>query len=92
MPIYLIERDIPGANRLSANELREIAAKSNEVVASLGVPYTWITSYVAGDKFYCVHEAESAETVRRHASEGGFPANSVTEVASMIGPSTARDS
>ena len=91
MPTYLIERDIPGANRLSANELREIAAKSNEVVAGLGVPYTWITSYVAGDKFYCVHEAESAETVRRHASEGGFPANSVTEVASMIGPSTARD-
>jgi len=89
MPTYIIERDIPGADRLSASELREIAAKSNEVVAGLGAPYTWITSYVAGDKFYCVHEAESAEVVRRHAREGGFPANSVTEVAATIDPSTA---
>jgi hypothetical protein len=90
MPTYVIERDIPGADKLSASELREIAVKSNEVVAGLGEPYTWITSYVAGDKIYCVHEAESADTVRRHANEGGFPANSVTEVAAVIGPSTAR--
>jgi hypothetical protein len=90
MPTYIIERDISGANKLSEIELREIAAKSNEVVAGLGVPYTWITSYVAGDKFYCVHEAESAETVRRHAIDGGFPANVVTEISAVIGPSTAR--
>lgn len=89
MPIYVIERDIPGADKLSASELKDISAKSNEVVAGLGVPYEWITSYVAGDKIYCVHEAESADAVRRHAEEGGFPANKVTEVAAVFGPSTA---
>ncbi|MFI0846981.1 DUF4242 domain-containing protein [Mesorhizobium sp. IMUNJ 23232] len=90
MPTYVIEREIPGADKLSASELKDISAKSNEVVAALGVPYEWITSYVAGDKIYCVHEAESADIVRRHAEEGGFPANKVTEVAAVIGPATAR--
>ena len=89
MPTYVIEREIPGADKLSAAELRAIAAKSNETVAGLGVPYTWITSYVAGDKIYCVHEAPSAEVIMRHAREGGFPANRVTEVAATIGPATA---
>ena len=91
MPTYVIEREIPGADKLSASELEDISVKSNEVVAALGVPYEWITSYVAGDKIYCVHEAESADVVRRHAEEGGFPANKVTEVAAIIGPATARD-
>ena len=90
MPTFVIERDVPGADRLSAEQLQQISAKSNEVVAGLGVPYTWITSYVAGDKLYCVHEAPSADVVLRHAREGGFPANKVTEVAAVIGPSTAR--
>ena len=90
MPTYVIEREIPGADKLSASELKDISAKSNEVVAAFGVPYEWITSYVAGDKIYCVHEAESADVVRRHAEEGGFPANKVTEVAAVIGPATAR--
>ena len=90
MPTYMIERDIPGADKLTASELREISSKSNEAVAGLGEPYTWITSYVAGDKFYCVHEAESAEAIRRHARDGGFPIGSVTEVAAVIDPSTAR--
>lgn len=90
MPTYVIERDIPGADKLTADQLREISAKSNEVVAGLGVPYTWITSYVAGDKIYCVHEAPSAEVIERHAREGGFPANKITEVAAMIGPQTAK--
>jgi hypothetical protein len=89
MPTYVIEREIAGADKLSPDELRDIAAKSNEVVASLGVPYTWVTSYVAGDKVYCVHEAKDAETIRRHAHEAGFPANKVTEVAAIIGPRTA---
>ena len=75
--------------RSRADELRDISAKSNDVVAGLGVPYTWITSYVAGDKLYCVHEADSAEVVKRHAREGGFPANKVTEIAAVIGPKTA---
>lgn len=89
MPTYVIERQIPGADKLSADELRQISAKSNGVVAGLGVPYKWVTSYVAGDKIYCVHEAESADVVRRHAREGGFPADKVTEVAAIIGPATA---
>lgn len=91
MPTFVIEREIPGADKLSGAQLRDIAAKSNATVAGLGAPYTWITSYVAGDKIYCVHEAESAEVVLRHAREGGFPANKVTEVAATIGPSTAAD-
>lgn len=90
MPTYIIERNIPGAETLSAKELKEISAKSNDVVAGLGVPYKWITSYVAGDKIYCVHEAENAEVIRRHAREGGFPADIVTEVAAVIGPGTAK--
>ena len=89
MPTFVIERDIPGADKLTADQLRGISAKSNEVVAGLGVPHKWITSYVAGDKIYCVHEAPSAEIVMKHAREGGFPANKVTEVAAFIGPSTA---
>ncbi len=89
MPTYVIEREIPGAGRLSAEQLKRIAAKSNEVVAGLGVPYRWITSYVAGDKIYCVHEAPDAEIVLRHAQEGGFPADKVTEVTAFIGPATA---
>lgn len=89
MPKYLIERNIPGASKLSAMDLRDISAKSNEVVAGLGVPYNWVTSFVAGDKIYCVHEAENAETIYRHAREGGFPADLVTEISSEIGPATA---
>ena len=89
MPTFIIEREIPGADKLSPAELRDISAKSNEVVAGLGEPYTWVTSYVAGDKIYCVHEAESADTVERHAREGGFPANKITKIAAFIGPETA---
>ena len=89
MPRFIVERNIPGASTLSPTELRDISAKSCEVIAGLGEPYTWITSYVAGDKVYCVHEARSADAVRRHAREGGFPADVVTEVAAVIDPSTA---
>jgi hypothetical protein len=89
MPTFIIERDIPGADKLSASELRDISVKSNAVVANLGKPYTWITSYVAGDKIYCVHETDSEDTVRRHAESGGFPANRVAKVAAIIGPQTA---
>src|ERR1700754_5246642 len=89
MKRYVIEREIPGASELSEAQLAEIAAKSNDVVASLGVPYRWITSYVAGDKIYCVHEAEDEETIREHARRGGFPANSVSVVANEFGSHTA---
>jgi hypothetical protein len=89
MPLFVIEREIPGADKLTADELKGISTKSNEVVCGLGLPYRWVTSYVAGDKIYCVHEAESAAVIERHAREGGFPANRITEVAAVIGPDTA---
>jgi hypothetical protein len=89
MPTFVIEREIPGAEKLTADELRQISVKSNVVVAGLGVPYKWITSYVAGDNINCEHQAPSAEIVLKHAREGGFPANRVTEVAAFIGPATA---
>jgi hypothetical protein len=89
MKRYIIEREIPGASELTEAELAEIAAKSNGVVETLGVPYRWITSYVAGDKIYCVHEAPSEEAIREHARCGGFPANSVSVIANEFGPHTA---
>ena len=88
MPRYLVERNIPGANTLTAQELCDIATKSNGVVSGLNTPYVWHHSYVAGDKIYCVHEAENADTIYRHAREGGFPADLVVEIASTIGPET----
>ncbi len=90
MAMFVIERNVPGASRLSRDELKAISAKSCDVVAGLGKPYKWVTSYVAGDKIYCIHEAESADVIRQHAREGGFPADRVTEVAAVIGPETAR--
>lgn len=86
MKRFLIERGITGAADLTPQQLTEIAEKSNTVAASLGVPYRWITSYVAGDKIYCLHEADDEATVREHARRGGFPADSVSEVASEFGP------
>ena len=89
MATFLIERNIPGASSLTPAQLREIAQTSNEVVDALGVTYTWVNSYVAGDKIYCVHETDDADTVREHARRGGFPADLVVEVASEFGPQTA---
>ncbi len=90
MTRFVIEREIPNARDLTEEQLAEIAETSNAAVASLGVPYTWITSYVAGDKIYCVHEAGDAETILEHARRGGFPANVVTPVAHEFGPHSAR--
>jgi hypothetical protein len=89
MPTFLIERNVPGAAQLSPEQLRDIACTSNEVVSGLGVAYTWHQSYVAGDKIYCLHETDDAETIREHARRGGFPADVVVEVAAEIGPQTA---
>jgi hypothetical protein len=89
MQRFMIEREIPGASELTQTELTEIFRASNAVVASLDVPYTWVTSYVAGDKVYCVHEAESADTILEHARRGGFAANTVSVVANEFGPQTA---
>ncbi|GAA1465922.1 DUF4242 domain-containing protein [Microbacterium thalassium] len=89
MQRFIIEREIPGAGDLDQQALAGIATASNAVVDSLGQPYTWVTSYVAGDKIYCVHEAESADAVLEHARRGGFPADKVTLVANEIGPHSA---
>jgi uncharacterized protein DUF4242 len=86
---FLIERNIKGAGDLTQAQLAEIAKTSNSVVDSLGVPYNWVTSYVAGDKIYCVHEAEDTESVLEHARRGGFPADVVSVVANEFGPHTA---
>jgi hypothetical protein len=91
MPTFVIERAIPEASKLTHDELRDIARTSNEVVAGLGVPYTWLHSYVAGDKIYCVHETDNADTIREHARRGGFPADVVVEVAAVIDPSTGEE-
>ncbi|MDG6104004.1 DUF4242 domain-containing protein [Dactylosporangium aurantiacum] len=89
MQRFLIERQIEGAANLTPAQLAEIAKTSNAAVASLGVPYTWVNSYVAGDKIYCVHETEDVETIREHARRGGFPADLVTVVSNEFGPHTA---
>jgi len=84
MPTYIIEREIPGASQLTHDELRGITTKSNETVESLDKPYEWRHSYVAGDKIYCVHEAESAADALEHARRGGFPANLVAEISACF--------
>ncbi len=89
MKRFMIEREIPGASKLTTAELSDIAKASNEVVAELGVPYTWVNSYVAGDKIYCVHETDQLDTILEHARRGGFPANTVSEVANEFGPHSA---
>jgi hypothetical protein len=89
MKRFIIEREIPGASELSEEQLAQISKTSNAAVASLGEPYNWVTSYVAGDKVYCVHEAEDEEVIREHARRGGFPANLVAVVANEFGPQTA---
>jgi hypothetical protein len=92
MKTFLVERDVPGASELSHEQLVKIAQTSNQAVDSLGLPYLWVTTFVAGDKLYCLHGADSAETVREHARRGGFPANVVAEVVGEFGPHTARAS
>ena len=89
MTRFIIEREIEGASSLTPEQLADIARTSNQAVDSLGVPYTWVNSYVAGDKIYCVHETDEAETIFEHARRGGFPANVVSEVANEFGPHTA---
>ncbi|HEY3015817.1 MAG TPA: DUF4242 domain-containing protein [Nocardioides sp.] len=90
MQRFLIERQIEGAADLSPADLAKIAQTSNAAVASLGVPYTWVTSYVAGDKVYCLHETDDVETILEHARRGGFPADLVSVVANEFGPHTAQ--
>jgi hypothetical protein len=89
MPRYIIERTIPNAASLTQDDLSAIARKSCDVVNELGRPYTWHHSYVAGDKVFCIHEAESEEVVREHSRRGGFPVDRVTEIAATMTPELA---
>lgn len=89
MPKYVIERDIPGAGELSPDQLQAISQKSCGVLKNLGPQIQWVQSYVTGDKIYCVYIAPDEEMVREHASQGGFPANRISEVKSIIDPTTA---
>lgn len=88
MPKYIIERNIPGASNLTSQELQAISEKSCSVLGEMGPQIQWVHSYVAGDKIYCVYIAPDEEMVREHAKLGGFPANLVTEVATIIDPTT----
>jgi len=89
MPKYVIEREIPGAGKLSATELQGISAKSCSVLQKLGPSIQWVQSYVTDDKIYCVYIAPNEAMVREHAKQGGFPASKVSEVREMIDPTTA---
>ena len=91
MKTFLIEREIPGASELTHEDLRGITSTSNDAVASLDKPYKWLHSYVAGDKVYCVHQAENEDVIREHAQRGGFPANLVVEVTSVFDSTGPRD-
>ena len=89
MPKYIIEREIPGAGNLNADKLKAISQKSREVLCQLGTDIQWIHSYVAGNKIYCIYLAPSEELIREHGKRGGFPVNSITEIANIIEPATA---
>lgn len=89
MPKYVIEREIPGAGNLTGSQLREISQTSCRVLSKLGDEIQWIESYVTGDKIYCIYRAPSDALIREHASLGGFPANRISVVASVIDPTTA---
>lgn len=89
MPKYVIERELPGAGSMSAEQLQEVAQKSNKVLADLGPEIQWDHSYVTDDKIYCVYIASDEDIVLEHARCGGFPANSVSRVGTIIDPTTA---
>ncbi|MFQ5979385.1 MAG: DUF4242 domain-containing protein [Candidatus Heimdallarchaeota archaeon] len=89
MPKYVIEREVPGAGNLSAEELQSISQKSCGVLQEMGPQIQWVQSYVTGDKLYCIYIAPNAEMVAEHAKKGGFPANTIAKVVTMVDPTTA---
>jgi hypothetical protein len=89
MPKYLIERELPDAGKLSTDDLQGISQKSCSVLNDLGPRIQWVQSYVTDDKIYCVYIAPSAELIKTHAEQGGFPANRISEIRSSIDPTTA---
>ena len=89
MPKYVIEREIPGAGNLSAEHLHAISQKSCDVLNKLGPQIQWVESYVTGDKVYCIYISPNEELIREHARQGGFPANRISEIKTVIDPTTA---
>ncbi|HEY4132357.1 MAG TPA: DUF4242 domain-containing protein [Gemmatimonadaceae bacterium] len=89
MPAYLIERNLPGAGNLSPAELKAISQKSCDVLAGLGPSIQWVQSYVTDNQIHCIYRAPSAEIIREHARLGGFPADNVSQILTMIDPTTA---
>jgi hypothetical protein len=89
MPKYLIEREIPGAANLTPEQLKGISQTSCGVLNQMGPDIQWVNSFVTADKIYCVYIATNEEMIREHASKGGFPANVISEVATIIDPTTA---
>lgn len=92
MPKYVIEREIPDAGKMSAEQLHAVSQKSCAVLRNLGPQIQWIESYVTDDKLYCVYIAPNEEMIRTHAQQGGFPANRISEVRTVIDPTTAESS
>jgi hypothetical protein len=89
MPKYVIERDIPGAGKMSSQDLKAIAQKSCGVLEKMGPQIQWVQSYMTDDKVYCVYVAPNEKMVQEHAQQGGFPANRISRVTSVIDPTTA---
>jgi hypothetical protein len=89
MPKYVIERDVPGAGKLSAEQLKGLSQASCGVLTTMGPQIQWVQSYVTEDKVYCVYIAPNEEQIREHAKQGGFPANSVNQIMTIIDPTTA---
>jgi len=89
MPKFVIERDIPEAGRLSSDQLQAIAQKSCGVLRQMGAQIQWVQSYVTDDRIYCIYVAPDADAVRRHAQQGGFPANRISRIRSVIDPTNA---
>jgi len=89
MPKYVIERELPGAGKLSKAELKAISEKSNGILKDLGPHIQWIQSYVTDDKIFCVYNAPNVDAIKRHAECGGFPVNKILQVRTIIDPTTA---
>ncbi len=87
---FVIEREIPGASKMSPDQLRDAAKLSNRVLREMGPEIQWVQSFVAGDKIYCVYTAPNEAMIRSHAEKSGFPANRITPVAAVIDPTTAQ--
>lgn len=89
MPKYIIEREIPDAGKMTAEQLKGVSQTSCDVLRNMGPEIQWLESYVTGDKFYCVYISPNEEMILEHAKQGGFPANSVNKVVTIIDPTTA---